>query len=291
MKILMVAVFHEKSTNISQAEAFQRMGVKVIPFDYRKRAKETGNIKRDWEIVHTCRNEKPDFVFFSKCNEVSTFVVRKCNRICPTVLWYMDPLNINFNKRLIRKINHCTLTFCALVIPYYEAKKYSNTGRVYFLQEGFDPKRNYAVDVPYKYDVSFIGSLRGKRKIYHEKIGFHVYNNVYGESHSYAVGETKINLNFTEKGQGASDRVYKVLASKGFLLTNPWEEMEKDFVIGRDLDIFTSPEEIKNKITFYLDNKSKREKIAYNGFKTVQKFSRDFWAQEIINKVNNLISR
>jgi len=78
---------------------------------------------------------------------------------------------------------------------------------------------------------------------------------------------------------------YREFAKKGFLLTTPYLNMENDFIIGRDLDIFESIEELKIKIAFYLKNESKRNEIAENGFKTVQKFSRDNWAEEIVNKI------
>jgi spore maturation protein CgeB len=285
MKVLIVAVFNERSTNVSQAEAFERLGLKVIRFNYREFAKKEGHWNRDRRIVDICRSEKPDFVFFSKCNEVKINVVKKCNRICPTVLWYMDALNNNFNSSLIKKIKYCSMTFCALQVPFLEAKRYSSSGNVYFLHEGFDPKVNIPVEVPKKFDVSFIGNLRGERIKYYEEIKFKVFSDAYGIKHSYAVGETKINLNFTYKNHGTSDRTYKVLASKGFLLTTPYLNMENDFIIGRDLDIFESIEELKIKIAFYLKNESKRNEIAENGFKTVQKFSRDNWAEEIVNKI------
>ncbi|MGQ9720648.1 MAG: glycosyltransferase family protein [Candidatus Jordarchaeum sp.] len=281
----MVAVFNERSTNVSQAEAFERLGLTVIQFNYREFAKKEGNWKRDRKIVDICRREKPNFTFFSKCNEVKGNVVRKCNRICPTVLWYMDPLNNNFNRSLIKKIRHCSLTFCALQVPFLEAKNYSPSGNIYFLHEGFDPKVNISIDIPKKYDVSFIGTLRGERIKYYEQIKFHSFNNAYGIRHSYIVSQTKINLNFTYKNHGTSDRTYKVLASKGFLLTTPWINMENDFVIGRDLDIFEDPEELKEKIVYYLKRDDIRNEIAENGFKAVQKFSLDNWAKEIVNKV------
>jgi len=285
MNVLMVAVFNDRSTNVSQAEAFERMGHTVIRFNYREIAKQIGHWRRDRRIIEICQDKKPDFVLFSKCNEVKLNVVKKCNKICPTVLWYMDPFNGNFNNSLIKKIKHCTMTFCSSTISYIEAKKYSSSGSVYFLQEGFDKKLNIPLELPKIYDVSFIGTLREDRRRYYEKIKFHVFTDAYGLKHSYVVGQTKINLNFTYKNHGTSDRTYKVLASKGFLLTTPWYKMEDDFTPGKDFDIFHSPEELKDKVDFYLKNEDFRNKIAEHGYKTVQKYTRDYWAKCIIEKV------
>lgn len=283
MKVMMIAVFTPTSTNCSQANGFENNGCQVIRYDYRQRAKDLGDRNRDQEIVNICKVEKPDIVFFSKCNEVDVSVVSACNDMSKTVLWYMDPLNVNFSEALRGKIIACHYTFCALTEPYREALKLKPSS-VYFLHEGFDEKVNYPMDVPYVNDVAFIGELRNERQKYHNILRFKVYNNAYNEMHSRVVSETRINLNFTEGG--TSDRTYKVLASRGFLLTQPWPDMEKDFEVGKDLDIFTNVDDLKVKIDYYLKYNDVRERIANQGFKTVQKFNRSNFAKFIIETVN-----
>lgn len=279
----MIAVFNENSTNCSQARGFERNGCEVFRYDYRERAK-IGKESRDKEIIKTVDETRPDMVFFSKCNDVDISVIKSCNQMSKTILWYMDPLNRQFTSSLIEKIKECNFTFCALTEPYKEALKINNKS-VYFLQEGFDEDYNYPIDISYVNDVSFIGNLRNDRKIYHDAIGFTVYNNMYGIMHSKAVSESKINLNFTEGG--TSDRTYKVLASKGFLLTQPWDGMEKDFTAGFDFDIFSGIEELRSKIDFYLKNDDKRKEIANNGYMTVQKFSRTNFAKNILKIIGS----
>jgi hypothetical protein len=280
MKIMMVAVFSETSTNCSQAKGFENNGCKVIRYDYRNRAYKIGLRARDKEIVSIVLNDRPEIVFFSKCNDVNISVVKDCNRVSKTVLWYMDPFNRQFGDPLREKIKTCKFTFCALTEPYRVAKSISHNS-VYFLQEGFDEDCNYPMSIPYINDVSFIGNLRSEtRKKYCDMLGFKVYNNMYAELHSRAVSESKINLNFTEGG--TSDRTYKILASKGFLLTQPWESMEDDFGVGKDLDIFTSVDELRSKIDYYLKNEEERIGIAENGYRTVQKFSRTNFAKMVL---------
>lgn len=279
MKILFVAVFNKSSTNWSQSQAFKENGHDVIEYNYREIASKIGDYERDSNIIKVCNDNNPDVVIFSKCNEIDIRVIIECNKNSRTVLWYMDPLNNNFNNSLIKKIKYCHKTFCALWEPF-EAAKNIGGDRVEFLQEGFDHIQNYPVETEYIYDTSFIGVLRNKRYVYHKSIGFNVISNAYGEEHSKAVGQSKINLNFTEGG--TSDRTYKVLASKGFLLTEPWPNMEMDFIDGQDLVIFNSVEELKEKIDYYLNNEEERLIIAENGYKSVQKFSRLEWAKKIL---------
>jgi hypothetical protein len=282
MKILFVAVFNYNSTNVSQSDGFKKTGCEVIEFNYREIASQIGNEDRDDLLVKTCQKEKPDAVIFSKCNEIYSWVISECNKVSKTVLWYMDPVNENFNSSLIEKIKLCNYTFCALWNSYQMAKKYGGD-KVFFLQEGYDQTSNFPIETPYLYDVCFIGALRNRRMEYHQAIKFPVIQNAYGKEHSLIVSQTRINLNFTEGG--TSDRTYKVLASQGFLLTEPWISMENDFTVGKDFDIFINVDELKNKIAYYLKHEDERLKIAEHGYNTVQKFDRINWAKQILNKI------
>jgi len=282
MKVIFVAVFNYESTNVSQADGFRKTGCNVIEFNYREIATKIGNFERDKQLVELCKNEMPDVVVFSKCNEINSWVIDECNKYSKTVLWYMDTMNDNYNYALVEKIKKCNLTFCAIWDSYLAAKKVGGD-KVFFLQEGYDQTANFPIKTQYLYDVCFIGALRNKRFEYHNAIIFPVIQNAYGKEHSLIVSQTKINLNFTEGG--TSDRTYKILASKGFLLTEPWINMENDFTIEKDLDIFTNVDELKNKITYYLDHEAERLAIAEHGYQTVQKFDRINWAKEIINKI------
>lgn len=281
MKILFVAVFNYNSTNLSQADGFKKNGHELVEFNYREYAEKNGSLRRNNEIIRITKDENIDVVVFSKCNEITSDVVIECNKYAKTILWYMDPVNGNFNASLIEKIKLCNYTYCALWNSYFEAKKYGDN--VYFLHEGYDHTSNYPIDMLKCYDVTFIGQLRNHRYDYYKSLNFKLIDNAYGKEHSIAVSQSKINLNFTEGG--TSDRTYKVLASKGFLLTEPWVNMEKDFIVGHDLDIFTSVNELAEKIEFYLKNEDKRNKIAENGYLTVQKFDRINWAKKILEYV------
>lgn len=282
MKILFVAVFNYNSTNTSQADGFRKNGCEVIEFNYREVAVRIGNYERDKQLVALCEKEKPDAVVFSKCNEIYSWVVDECNKHSKTVLWYMDPANANFNYALEQKIKLCTLTFCALQEPLKAAQKISGD-RVHFLREGYDQTSDYPRDLPYKHNYCFIGNPRNERQKYVDALKIPVIQNAYGNEHAEIVSQTKINLNFTEGG--TSDRTYKVLASRGFLLTQPWEDMEDDFKIGEDLDTFESIAELKDKIDFYLVNEYRRLEIAEHGYQTVQKFDRVNWAKQILEKL------
>ena len=271
MKIFFIGVFGTKgSTNISQKEAFEELGHQVVTYEYR--------LMGAYAIPYMASLEHPDLVLFSKCNGVPYDIINACNKFSKTCLWYMDPSH-GFDKELIDKIERVSFSCFALNKPYEMAKELANN--VFFVHEGFDSKRIYPVPSTKKHDISFIGTLYGHRQEYFNAKNFHIYSNVFDEAHNKAVAETKINLNFTNN-EGSSDRIYKILAAKGFVLTEPWRGIEPTFAVGRDLDVFSNTDQLNYKIELYLRNEGLRNSMAEQGYLTVQQFTRLNWARKII---------
>jgi len=277
--ILFIGVFNNKSTNVSQATAFNKLGFNIIEYNYREMAAKFGELFRDNDIIQTCENKNPFLTIFSKCNQVHYRVIEECNKYSKTCLWFMDFISMSWDKELEEKIKRCTFS-CFGIRKSFELAK-SLFDNCYFIHEGFDEFINFPVQTNYKYDVTFIGNMRDERMPFFNHKKFNIINNAYGQEHNKVVAQSKINLNFTT-GEGTSDRTYKILASKGFLLTQPWQEMELDFEPRKDFDIFSTPEEMNDKIKHYLKNEQERKLIAEYGYKTVQQYTRTNWAKEIL---------
>lgn len=272
MKIVFAGVFKDTSTNPSQANALERCGFEVIRFEI-----EQGDYAD--RLVRVCYEESPQLLLLSKCADLLPSVIPDIQSLGVRChLWFMDPL-FTFNKipHMADMVKACDHSFFNIRETYDNALRLSPNCS--FLQEGYDADVDHPHSIPKEVDVAFIGHLRGSREKYFEEVGFKVFKDTYGERHAETVSATKINLNFTDGG--ASDRVYKVMAAGGFLLTQPWPKMEKDFKIGTHLDVFNSISELKEKIDYYLKNDVLREEIAENGHKEVQRFSRDAWARVI----------
>lgn len=79
---------------------------------------------------------------------------------------------------------------------------------------------------------------------------------------------SRINLNMTIRPieTGLSQRVWDVLACGGFLLTNYQAEIPDYFEVGKDLETYESPEELEEKIQYYLTHEEERMEIAINGY-------------------------
>ncbi len=83
--------------------------------------------------------------------------------------------------------------------------------------------------------------------------------------------ESKINLNTTSKAirSGLPLRIWDILGSGGFVLSNYQEEIPQFLSIGEHLDIYSSMEELVEKCHYYLSHEKERIDIARNGYEEV----------------------
>ncbi len=83
---------------------------------------------------------------------------------------------------------------------------------------------------------------------------------------------SKINLNMTIPNikSGIPLRVWDILGSGGFLLTNYQAEIPYYFEEGKDLVCFDGIEDMRDKVKYYLSHEEERAKIARNGYEKVK---------------------
>lgn len=83
---------------------------------------------------------------------------------------------------------------------------------------------------------------------------------------------SKININMTMRPieTGLPLRCFDILGCGGFLMTNYQEELNDMFVIGQDLEAYSSLEELIDKCTYYLSHEDERAAIARNGYEKVK---------------------
>ena len=106
---------------------------------------------------------------------------------------------------------------CDKINVLLEATKLNKN--TFLVHEGFDETVDKPYDLEKEFDITFIGSIYGKRLSIINKIvrGVTSFNGIYNTEHAKVVSKSKINLNFCTKND-ASDRVYKILAAKRFLI-------------------------------------------------------------------------
>lgn len=87
----------------------------------------------------------------------------------------------------------------------------------------------------------------------------------------YAFRNSKINLNISLKGieGGTPQRVMDILGAGGFVLSSYCSETAELFREDKEIVMFRTPEELIEKVDYYLRNDSVREEIARNGHERV----------------------
>jgi len=83
--------------------------------------------------------------------------------------------------------------------------------------------------------------------------------------------KSKININTTMRAirSGLPQRIWDILASGGFLLTNYQPELDSFLIPGVHLETYNSLDELIEKTNYYLNHDKEREEIALNGYKKV----------------------
>ena len=97
---------------------------------------------------------------------------------------------------------------------------------------------------------------------------------------------SRININTTMRAirTGLPQRIWDVLGSGGFLLTNAQSEIPEFLQIGTHLDVYETKEELTEKCRYYLTHDDERREIAMNGYQTVKK------DHTVLNRVISMIS-
>ncbi len=85
---------------------------------------------------------------------------------------------------------------------------------------------------------------------------------------------SKINLNMTIKPiqTGLPLRIFDIMGCGGFLMTNYQAELPEYFEIGKDLEAYSSLEELVDKCAYYLEHEEERKRIALQGYEAVKRF-------------------
>lgn len=150
-------------------------------------------------------------------------------------------------------------------------------------------------DISKDIQIVFVGRYETRREIYLDAIldqGLVIYGprwnshggpsfgkclrgeEVWGEEINQLYNRAKIVLNIPSWAPSYSDtpnlRLVDVPAAGSFLLTEDSEMTRRIFTPGEHIDVFASPEELRDKATFYLKHDTAREKIARAGYERVQ---------------------
>ena len=94
---------------------------------------------------------------------------------------------------------------------------------------------------------------------------------IFGRDYRLAQGSSRIALNFIRRANwdGHTMRTFEIPACGGFLLTQRTSEQLEFFEEGKEMACFSSPEEMVEKVRYYLSHEEERQRIAQAGHQKV----------------------
>ena len=136
-------------------------------------------------------------------------------------------------------------------------------------------------------DVVFIGAKIADRSIFINHLKKHSISvSTYGngwengmlptEEMIVAFNKSKISLNFVKSIDGSGQtqlkgRLFEIIMAGGFVLSEYCDELADYFDIGNEIDTFQSPEDLLDKVRFYLKHDKIRDKMAAKAKEKVKK--------------------
>lgn len=167
------------------------------------------------------------------------------------------------------------IVFCAQKRACEEMKR-DGVANPIWLPHAVEPQAYPKFDLLSKrYDVCFVGHVNSKnREDFLDRMFGEFPNFYYGqqlfEAAARKYAETKVVLNIS-MADDLIMRVFEVMATGSFLLTNWVPTIEELFEDGKHLVLYKSLDEAVDKAKYYIKHDSEREKIAQAGYEHVIK--------------------
>lgn len=276
----------------------------VILFDFYSAFKQLGKAGMNTKIKELIETELPDVAIFALFeNEFDEKIISSLKEITTTIVYFFDdPWRINFSK-------HWRKYFSFFTTPdYYTYQKYLTEGikTVIYSPFGFNPNIYQKLNLPYKYDVSFVGGYSPLREWIVKKIrkaginvavfgrGWNADNKWVSQEEIVRIfNQSKINLNLSnavsfhspflfwclwhpktykplillrKTKEQVKGRHYEINACGGFQLSYFVPGLNLIYEIDKEIVCFENVEQLINEIKFFLQADSLREEIALNGY-------------------------
>ncbi len=262
MKILIIQECgrHEKNKNFRESLNFQRAFTKigiestVWGLNYPNYNQSFEQISKGYNVVLLIENYNNGWL-----PNISNFKGLK-------IFWSIDSHMI-----LQQHLNTCTINKIDIVLNAIDShQRYFSKFKTYYLPNAYpDDLIYYKPEIYKKYEVGFCGNIitRGDWIDSIPNIRKDVF--VIGDDMVNSINSYKIHFN-RNLADDINYRTFETLGCKTFLLTNKTENLDKLFNIGEHLDIYTTKQDLLEKVKYYLSNDDIRNTIAEKGYEWVR---------------------
>jgi spore maturation protein CgeB len=325
MRILLAGVHFFSSFAWSVKKALQRLDHEVIAFDYRanpfaripKVRTFYYNLIMQRKLLYAARLADPDLIILCKGELIHGSTVESLRRRhdVPVVNWFSDARLYSY-ERIVESMP---------LLDRFYTKNQEDIRRARFLnwnnvihlahcadvelhgREMGDPDSHFQADLsfvgacyPYRdllmsqlasFDLKVWGSRWRESALYQMKPESVTGREARGFDQSKVFHHSVVNLNLHhfDDVHGLNQRFFDVCASGGFQIVDYKEEIEEYYEIGKEIETFSSTEELKDKIRFYLDNRQKAAEIGLRAReKTLKHHTYEHRVQSILSDVFSL---
>lgn len=256
-----------------------------------------GNYRMNKKLLSTVKSNDFDLILLAKTDTVNYKIIKKLKYYSKIWYYFMDPLKIalQMNAHKYAKLADWCSASTMIMNQFFN----SHDANSYYITQGFNSKlfKPGKENEDKNLDVIFIGKANTKRRNYinfllKKKINVKCYGKgwpngpIYLEKLVKKYRHSKIILNFLRLETGFSIRIFQAMGTKSLLLSEYCPDLAKTFKKGVHLDWFKTPEECFMMIKFYLENETKREEIAREGYNFV--YSNYSW-EKIMDKIIHII--
>jgi hypothetical protein len=234
-----------------------------------------GRREMNQQLLQTVKKDRFNLILLCKTDSVDFETVAQITQYAPTWYYFMDPfdqaLRINV-AAYVRNSTWASATFSDVV----EHFKQKGANRVYWITQGVDTEIFKPQNAKKIYDVVFVGTKTSLRAHYVSTLisaGIKVecfgkgWKNlpVYNDSLVDVYNQSKIALNFCREGKGFSVRVFQIMGSGCFLLSDYCDDLANFFKKTEYLDWYCNGDELVSLTKYYLREDALRERIAQAG--------------------------
>ena len=300
---------------------FIRAGHTVFFYDYKAERRSSSIFrstrykKANTKLIEIIRHEKPDLAFFGDTTDITSETMAEARKLVPYMAQFsVDGLFKNDSVAEIkRRAQFTDATFITTGGPIL--KSFDTTGnRTYFIpnpcDRGLMTGRAFARP-DWKYDLFFAGSPEvGKAEEKRSKIfaqikeaipdirlgcfGIDGMPHISGADYFEKLAKSYIGLNMTRKALHrtatpeelylySSDRIAQYMGQGLLTFIATGFELEKMFLPDKEAVYFDGPEDLTERLRFYLKNRDAGRKIAEAGWKkTHERYNEQAVAEFIV---------
>lgn len=290
-------------------ETLINMGYEIIYFDFMTIYKERGKEQMNRALLDTVKNEKPDLVFFCLfTDEFEKETIKEIGKYTITFNWFCDDhwRFDNYSKYWAPYFTFVSTTANS-ALPKYEKIGYKNVIKTQWACNHFTYRK---LDLPYKYDVTFIGQPHGNRKAIINAVrnaGINVQTWGYGwengrvsqEEMIKIFNQSKINLNLSnssqpwwknilhrQEHQQIKGRNFEIPGCGDFIISGEADNLNDYYKIGTEIEVYKNTKDLIKKIKYFLSHDKERQEIAQAGYRrTIQEHTYEKRFMEIFKRV------